>query len=54
MHRRGTGAATDRRSNPGTYLGDDVDEKQLKLHVAFRRIKNFACVAASAPRVTPN
>jgi predicted transport protein len=25
-------------------LGDDVQEKQLKLYVAFRRIKNFACV----------
>ena len=25
-------------------LGDDVQEKQLKFYVAFRRIKNFACV----------
>jgi predicted transport protein len=25
-------------------LGDDVDEKQLKLYIAFRRIKNFACI----------
>jgi predicted transport protein len=25
-------------------LGDDLQEKQLKLYVAFRRIKNFACV----------
>jgi len=25
-------------------LGDDVQEKQLKYYVAFRRIKNFACV----------
>ena len=25
-------------------LGDDVHEKQLKYYVAFRRLKNFACV----------
>lgn len=25
-------------------LGDDVQEKQLKYYVAFRRLKNFACV----------
>lgn len=25
-------------------LGDDVQEKHLKLYVAFRRMKNFACV----------
>lgn len=25
-------------------LGDDVQEKRLKLYVAFRRLKNFACV----------
>ncbi len=25
-------------------LGDDVSEKQLKLYLAYRRIKNFACV----------
>jgi len=25
-------------------LGNDVDEKQLKLYIAFRRIKNFACI----------
>jgi predicted transport protein len=25
-------------------LGDDVQEKQLKLYTAFRRLKNFACV----------
>jgi predicted transport protein len=25
-------------------LGDDVQEKQLKLYFAFKRIKNFACV----------
>ena len=24
--------------------GDDVQEKHLKLYVAFRRLKNFACV----------
>ena len=27
-------------------LGDDVNQKQLKLYVAFRRIRNFASVAA--------
>ncbi|WHZ20673.1 MAG: uncharacterized protein OJF55_002822 [Rhodanobacteraceae bacterium] len=25
-------------------LGDDVQEKRLKVYVAFRRLKNFACV----------
>ncbi|MCX7512161.1 DUF5655 domain-containing protein [Frateuria hangzhouensis] len=25
-------------------LGDDVQEKQLKQYIAFRRLKNFACV----------
>lgn len=25
-------------------LGDDVQVKQLKYYVAFRRLKNFACV----------
>ena len=25
-------------------LGDDVQEKTLKYYVAFKRIKNFACV----------
>jgi predicted transport protein len=25
-------------------LGDDVSEKQLKLYMTYRRIKNFACV----------
>jgi predicted transport protein len=25
-------------------MGDDVEEKQLKYYVAFRRLKNFACV----------
>ena len=25
-------------------LGDDVQEKRLKLYVAFRRLKNFVCV----------
>ncbi len=25
-------------------LGDDVQEKQLKLYIAFKRIKNFACL----------
>ncbi len=27
-----------------TSLGDDVQRKDLKLYVAFKRIKNFACV----------
>ena len=27
-------------------LGDDVQEKKLKYYVAFKRIKNFACVEA--------
>ncbi|MCA7888985.1 DUF5655 domain-containing protein [Burkholderia contaminans] len=27
-----------------TALGDDVQEKRLKLYAAFRRLKNFACV----------
>ncbi|SIT36581.1 conserved hypothetical protein [Paraburkholderia ribeironis] len=27
-----------------TALGDDVQEKRLKLYTAFRRLKNFACV----------
>ena len=27
-----------------TALGDDVQEKHLKLYTAFRRLKNFACV----------
>lgn len=27
-------------------LGDDVQEKTLRLYVAFKRIKNFACVEA--------
>ena len=25
-------------------MGDDVQEKHLKLYTAFRRLKNFACV----------
>lgn len=25
-------------------LGDDVQRKELKLYVAFKRLKNFACV----------
>ncbi|MEO0080736.1 MAG: DUF5655 domain-containing protein [candidate division WOR-3 bacterium] len=33
-------------------LGDDVTEKQLKLYVAFRRIKNFACVEFSRKALT--
>jgi predicted transport protein len=31
-------------------LGDDVQEKTLKLYVAFRRIKNFVCVEARTQR----
>ena len=27
-----------------TALGDDVQIKQLQYYVAFRRLKNFACV----------
>ncbi|WP_321927857.1 DUF5655 domain-containing protein [Paraburkholderia guartelaensis] len=27
-------------------LGDDVQEKRLKLYTAFRRLKNFACIIA--------
>lgn len=27
-----------------TAMGDDVQEKHLKLYTAFRRLKNFACV----------
>jgi predicted transport protein len=29
-------------------LGDDVQEKEAKYYVAFRRIRNFACVEAHA------
>jgi predicted transport protein len=29
-----------------TALGDDVQEKRLKLYTAFRRLKNFACIIA--------
>ncbi|MFM0347268.1 DUF5655 domain-containing protein [Paraburkholderia sp. RL17-347-BIC-D] len=32
-------------------LGDDVQEKQLKLYTAFRRLKNFACVIAYPNRL---
>ncbi|HET8554472.1 MAG TPA: DUF5655 domain-containing protein [Rhodanobacteraceae bacterium] len=31
-------------SNHLLTLGDDVQEKHLKLYVAFRRLKNFVCV----------
>lgn len=31
-------------------LGDDVTEKEVKLYVAFRRIRNFACVVLHAGR----
>jgi predicted transport protein len=32
-------------------LGDDVQEKQLKLYVAFRRLKNFASVVVQPKRL---
>lgn len=32
-------------------LGDDVQQKQLKLWTAFRRLKNFACVIAYPNRL---
>jgi predicted transport protein len=32
-------------------LGDDVQEKQLKQYVAFRRLKNFACVVVYTQRI---
>lgn len=32
-------------------LGDDVQEKSLKLYTAFRRLKNFACVIAYPNRL---
>ncbi|QLG91757.1 DUF91 domain-containing protein [Pseudomonas yamanorum] len=32
-------------------LGDDVQEKPLKLYVAFRRLKNFACVVIQPKRL---
>lgn len=32
-------------------LGDDVQEKALKLYTAFRRLKNFACVIAYPNRL---
>lgn len=32
-------------------LGDDVQEKRLKLYVAFRRLKNFACVEVYSQRL---
>lgn len=31
-------------------LGDDVQEKRLKLYTAFRRLKNFACIVVYANR----
>jgi predicted transport protein len=34
-----------------TALGDDVQEKRLKLYTAFRRLKNFACVIAYPNRL---
>jgi len=35
-------------------LGDDVTEKQLKLYVAFRKIKNFACVVIKQRKILLN
>lgn len=32
-------------------LGDDVQEKHLKLYAAFRRLKNFACVVVQPQRL---
>lgn len=32
-------------------LGDDVQQKSLKLYTAFRRLKNFACVIAHPNRL---
>jgi predicted transport protein len=32
-------------------LGDDVQEKSLKLYTAFRRLKNFACVVVYPNRL---
>lgn len=32
-------------------LGDDVQQKPLKLYTAFRRLKNFACVIGYANRI---
>lgn len=32
-------------------LGDDVQEKRLKLYAAFRRLKNFACVVVQPQRL---
>ncbi|MGF6370914.1 putative transport protein [Paraburkholderia sp. RAU6.4a] len=34
-----------------TALGDDVQEKRLKLYTAFRRLKNFACVVVYPNRL---
>lgn len=34
-----------------TALGDDVQEKPLKLYTAFRRLKNFACIIAYPNRL---
>ena len=34
-----------------TTLGDDVQEKRLKLYTAFRRLKNFACIIAYPSRL---
>ncbi|WP_454763236.1 DUF5655 domain-containing protein [Cupriavidus campinensis] len=32
-------------------LGEDVQEKRLKVYVAFRRLKNFACVVVQQQRI---
>ena len=35
-------------------LGDDVSENQLKLYVAFRKIRNFACIEVYSNRILMN
>lgn len=32
-------------------MGDDVQQKSLKLYTAFRRLKNFACIVVSQSRL---
>jgi len=32
-------------------LGDDVQEKHLRVYVAFRRLKNFACIVVQQQRI---
>jgi predicted transport protein len=35
----------------GLNLGDDVQEKSLKLYLAFRRVRNFCCIVAQSQRL---